>query len=131
MLLCCSLLQASSALKANLCARTPIHAIAASVKMQSCQFLELSITCCRFTPAIASINADLQQLAASRQDMHFVNCGQDFTYKGETGRIHAALMPDGVNLNAAGMEQLASCLDPIIHVSHLFLYAVEKLGSSV
>ena len=25
-------------------------------------------------------------------------------------------MPDGVNLNAAGMEQLASCLDPITHV---------------
>lgn len=52
--------------------------------------------------------------------MHFVNCGQDFTYEGEIGRIHAALMPDGVNLNAAGMEQLASCLDPIIHVSDLF-----------
>ncbi|DBA80381.1 hypothetical protein WJX79_002842 [Trebouxia sp. C0005] len=69
----------------------------------------------KFTPAIASINSDLQQLAASRQDMHFVDCGQEFTYEGETGRIHAALMPDGVNLNAAGMEQLASCLDPIIH----------------
>ena len=81
---------------------------------------ELVIACCRFTPAIASINSDLQQLAASRQDMHFVDCGQEFTYEGETGRIHAALMPDGVNLNAAGMEQLASCLDPIIHVSNLF-----------
>ncbi len=125
MLLCGSLLQACSALKSNLCETTPIHAIAASVKMQSCHFLELAIACCRFTPAIASINSDLQQLAASRQDMHFVNCGQDFTYEGETGRIHAALMPDGVNLNAAGMEQLASCLDPIIHVSHLFSYAVE------
>ena len=56
--------------------------------------------------------------------MHFVNCGQDFTYEGETGRIHAALMPDGVNLNAAGMEQLASCLDPIVHVSNLISYAV-------
>ncbi len=49
--------------------------------------------------------------------MHFMSCGQDFTYEGKTGRIHAALMPDGVNLNAAGMEQLASCLNPIIHVS--------------
>ncbi len=104
-----------------------VRAIAASVKTQSCHLSELAVACCRFTPAIASINSDLQQLAASRQDMHFVNCGQDFTYEGETGRIHAALMPDGVNLNAAGMEQLASCLDPIIHVSNLFLYAVEKL----
>ncbi len=93
----------------------------------SCQSSGLAISCCRFTPAIASINSDLQQLAASRQDIHFVSCGQDFSYEGETGRIHAALIPDGLNLNTAGMEQLASCLDPIIHVSHLLLYAVEKL----
>ena len=51
--------------------------------------------------------------------MNFVSCGQDFTYESETGRIHQALMPDGVNLNAAGMEQLASCLQPVIHVSDL------------
>ena len=72
---------------------------------------------CRFTPAITIINKDLRHFAASREDMHFVSCGQDFTYEGETGRIHAALMPDGVNLNSAGLEQLASCLDPLIHVS--------------
>ena len=49
--------------------------------------------------------------------MHFLDCGDDFTYDGEAGRIHASLMPDGVNLNAAGMEQLATCLQPVIQVS--------------
>ena len=74
---------------------------------------------CRFTPAITRINEDLEQFAATRPNMNFVSCGQDFTYESETGRIHQALMPDGVNLNAAGMEQLASCLQPVIHVSDL------------
>lgn len=69
----------------------------------------------KFTPAIQSINTDLQQFADSRDELHFVDCGQGFTYDGDSGRIHAALMPDGVNLNRAGMEQLASCLDPITH----------------
>ena len=49
--------------------------------------------------------------------MHFLDCGDDFTYDGKAGRIHASLMPDGVNLNAAGMEQLATCLQPVIQVS--------------
>ena len=50
-----------------------------------------------------------------------MDCGHDFSYEGETGRLHAVLMPDGMNLNAAGMEQLASCLDPVVHVSVLTL----------
>ena len=81
-----------------------------------CTLLQRLTLCRRFTPAIQSINADLQQFADSRDELHFVDCGQGFTYDGDSGRIHAALMPDGVNLNRAGMEQLASCLDPITHV---------------
>lgn len=73
--------------------------------------------CCRFTPAILSINAELERFADGQQDMKFVDCGHAFSYEGETGRLHAALMPDGMNLNTAGMEHLASCLDPVIHVS--------------
>lgn len=79
---------------------------------------------CRFTPAISSINGELDQLASVAADMHFVDCGRDFTEgshssheEGCTSSIHASLMPDGVNLNAAGMEQLASCLQPVIRVS--------------
>ena len=50
--------------------------------------------------------------------MHFVDCGTGFSYEGENGRLHAAFMPDGMNLNSAGLEQLAACLDPVIHVSY-------------
>ena len=49
--------------------------------------------------------------------MHFLDCGNDFTYDGKAGGIHASLMPNGVNLNAAGMQQLATCLQPVTQVS--------------
>ena len=86
-----------------------------SFKVNGC--LAQLFACCRFTPAISSINQELQQLATTREDMHFLDCGNVFSYDGDTGEIHASLMPDGVNLNAAGMEQLATCLQPVIRVS--------------
>lgn len=68
----------------------------------------------KFTPTIRSINQQLEQLAAVQEDMQFVDCGSHYSHEGVAGRIRASLMPDGVNLNAAGMEQLALCLQPVI-----------------
>ena len=99
-----------------------------------CQYDTSRLLLSRFTEAIDSINKQLEQHAEAKQDVHFTDCGHHFVSDGASGQIRSSLMPDGLNLSQAGMEELASCLDPTIQVTrdhytpslgwHVFLFII-------
>ncbi|KAI7835515.1 hypothetical protein COHA_010589 [Chlorella ohadii] len=66
-----------------------------------------------FAQPIHMINAHFRSYAALDGHLHFVDCGDRLIVPGG-GAIRSDLMQDALHPNAAGMELLAQCLDPLI-----------------
>lgn len=66
-----------------------------------------------YTQPIHMINAHFRSYAALDGRLHFVDCGDRFVTAGG-GTVRADLMQDALHPNAAGMELLAECLDPLV-----------------